>query len=390
MTRHSLNLVCKASYVENRGNENEEELNYARFLHATIHSERDSHVHQALEMIRANINSNEGNKGELYYQLGIGLYRIGDGEGAKKALEECLKIDGTLWEARNLLENVELILRADEPKNTISKSTLLKHVAVAGGLALGVTCGCLSKSKLLKHVAVAVELRTVFCWGLKKACRTDEKVLRRIRGHKLVELKVKHARLSVDSLNTVLMLTSLTLESLHLYDENITKLNMCVPNLQVLNLVSVNGLIDPKIHLLNLKSRTTNDVGRVCMLQAYSFLGNIKVLPCHKSMTMTPRDERVLERQRGRREVSVEESVLVPQFKMTEVHVAGVKTEPASCKKPLWGSNTKQQHAGCRWLVANGMGKTNAKHSLMKSKADTSDKSPGSLWSISSKGKMIS
>ncbi|GKB59783.1 F-box/LRR-repeat protein [Tanacetum coccineum] len=72
--------------------------------------------------------------------------------------------------------------------------------------------------------------------------------------HKLVELKVKHARLSVDSFNPMLMLTSLTLESLHLYDGNITKLNMCAPNLQVLNLLSVYGLADPQIHLLNLKS----------------------------------------------------------------------------------------------------------------------------------------
>ena len=68
--------------------------------------------------------------------------------------------------------------------------------------------------------------------------------------------------------------------------------------------------------------------------------------------------------------ISVEESELVPQFKITEVHVAGVKTEPVPSKKPLWGSNTKQQQAGSRWLVANGMGKKN-----------------GSLWSISSKGK---
>ncbi|GKC51137.1 F-box/LRR-repeat protein-like protein [Tanacetum coccineum] len=72
--------------------------------------------------------------------------------------------------------------------------------------------------------------------------------------NKLVELKVKHARLSVDSFNPMSMLTSLTLESLHLYDGNITKLNMCAPNLQVLNLLSVRGLVDPKFHLLNLKS----------------------------------------------------------------------------------------------------------------------------------------
>ncbi|XP_024959971.1 protein PLASTID MOVEMENT IMPAIRED 1-RELATED 1 isoform X2 [Cynara cardunculus var. scolymus] len=85
--------------------------------------------------------------------------------------------------------------------------------------------------------------------------------------------------------------------------------------------------------------------------------------------------------------IPVEESVSVPQFKITEVHVAGVKTEPS--KKQIWGSNTKQQQAGSRWLVANGMGKKNAKHPLMKSKAaGASDKSSsGSLWSISSKGK---
>lgn len=84
----------------------------------------------------------------------------------------------------------------------------------------------------------------------------------------------------------------------------------------------------------------------------------------------------------------VEESVLVPQFKITEVHVAGVKTdpEPQPSKKSFWGSNTKQQQAGSRWLVANGMGKKNAKHPLMKSKA-AADKSSGSLWSLSSKGK---
>ncbi|KAK9073686.1 hypothetical protein SSX86_006280 [Deinandra increscens subsp. villosa] len=86
--------------------------------------------------------------------------------------------------------------------------------------------------------------------------------------------------------------------------------------------------------------------------------------------------------------VPVEENDLVPQFKITEVHVAGVKTEPGPNKKAIWGSNTKQQQAGSRWLVANGMGKKNAKHPLMKPKVGGgSDKSGGSLWSISSKGK---
>lgn len=83
------------------------------------------------------------------------------------------------------------------------------------------------------------------------------------------------------------------------------------------------------------------------------------------------------------------EAELIPQFKITEVHVAGIKTEPA--KKKLWGTS-KQQQSGSRWLVASGMGKKN-KHPLMKSKAVTQSSpvatttvQPGdTLWSISSR-----
>ncbi|KAK3016825.1 hypothetical protein RJ639_006364 [Escallonia herrerae] len=80
----------------------------------------------------------------------------------------------------------------------------------------------------------------------------------------------------------------------------------------------------------------------------------------------------------------------IPQFKITEVHVAGLKTEPG--KKKLWGS-TNQQQSGSRWLAANGMGKSN-KHPLLKSKvsakssslAATTKVQPGeTLWSISSR-----
>ncbi|GFS43446.1 hypothetical protein Acr_00g0085150 [Actinidia rufa] len=81
----------------------------------------------------------------------------------------------------------------------------------------------------------------------------------------------------------------------------------------------------------------------------------------------------------------------IPQFKITEVHVAGLKTEPS--KKKIWGSTTQQQ-SGSRWLVANGMGKNN-KHPLMKSKkavaksaspAATTTVLPGNtLWSISTR-----
>ncbi|CAO1945763.1 unnamed protein product [Urochloa humidicola] len=77
----------------------------------------------------------------------------------------------------------------------------------------------------------------------------------------------------------------------------------------------------------------------------------------------------------------------IPQFKVTEVHVAGFKSEPEKTKP--WGNQTQQQ-SGSRWLLAAGMGKGN-KHPLMKSKAITKPNQEAvgrpsdTLWSISSR-----
>ncbi|KAJ8568750.1 hypothetical protein K7X08_030972 [Anisodus acutangulus] len=91
------------------------------------------------------------------------------------------------------------------------------------------------------------------------------------------------------------------------------------------------------------------------------------------------------------KEDNIPEEEQIPQYKITKVHVAGLKTEQG--KKKLWGSSTQQQ-SGSRWLLANGMGKKN-KHPLMKSKAGnkssitaassaTTTVQPGeTLWSIS-------
>lgn len=83
---------------------------------------------------------------------------------------------------------------------------------------------------------------------------------------------------------------------------------------------------------------------------------------------------------------------VVPQFKITEVHLAGLKPEPSKSK--LWGSKNQQQ-SGSRWLLANGMGKNN-KHPLMKSKPAPKSSAPASkgqsadsMWSISSRDKGI-
>ncbi|KAJ4930488.1 hypothetical protein NE237_000099 [Protea cynaroides] len=79
----------------------------------------------------------------------------------------------------------------------------------------------------------------------------------------------------------------------------------------------------------------------------------------------------------------------IPQFKITEVHVAGIKNTPNT--KKLWGTKTQQQ-SGSRWMLAAGMGKSN-KHPFLKSKAITKSSpevsttvQPGdTLWSISSR-----
>jgi hypothetical protein len=77
----------------------------------------------------------------------------------------------------------------------------------------------------------------------------------------------------------------------------------------------------------------------------------------------------------------------IPQFKVTEVHVAGFKSEPEKMKP--WGNQTQQQ-SGSRWLLAAGMGKGN-KHPLMKSKAivkptkEAAGQAGDTLWSISSR-----
>lgn len=93
------------------------------------------------------------------------------------------------------------------------------------------------------------------------------------------------------------------------------------------------------------------------------------------------------------KEEKIPEVEQIAQYKITKVHVAGLKTEQG--KKKLWGSTTQEQ-SGSRWLVANGMGKKN-KHPLMTSKAAnkssktaassaTTTVQPGdTLWSISSR-----
>ncbi|KAM1012886.1 hypothetical protein ACFX13_043664 [Malus domestica] len=76
-----------------------------------------------------------------------------------------------------------------------------------------------------------------------------------------------------------------------------------------------------------------------------------------------------------------------PQFKIIDVHLAGVDTAPGS--RRLWGTTT-QLHSGFRWLLGAGMGKT-ASFPVSNSKAIVRSSTPVSakhqrdfLWSVSS------
>lgn len=72
--------------------------------------------------------------------------------------------------------------------------------------------------------------------------------------HNLLKLGLKNAWLSVDGLEIMPNLTHLTLEFIRLDDEDLSKLNECFPCLQVLNLIRVGGLKNPKIHLSQVKT----------------------------------------------------------------------------------------------------------------------------------------
>ncbi|GMH03371.1 hypothetical protein Nepgr_005210 [Nepenthes gracilis] len=89
-----------------------------------------------------------------------------------------------------------------------------------------------------------------------QSCWRRSDVLALISRHcqRLTVLEVRNAWLSVDGLNPMPSLTSLTLEFIRLDDEDLAKVNDCFPCLQIFNLIGVGGLKEPKILLQHLKS----------------------------------------------------------------------------------------------------------------------------------------
>ncbi|XP_008782498.1 F-box/LRR-repeat protein At4g29420 [Phoenix dactylifera] len=71
--------------------------------------------------------------------------------------------------------------------------------------------------------------------------------------YNLVNLEVRNAWLSVEGLKPMQKLTTLTMEFIRLDDEDLEKVNKCFPSLEVLNLIGVGGLKEPKICLSKLR-----------------------------------------------------------------------------------------------------------------------------------------
>ncbi|PWA66822.1 F-box/RNI-like superfamily protein [Artemisia annua] len=84
--------------------------------------------------------------------------------------------------------------------------------------------------------------------------RTNVLFLISVYCQNLVDLELKYAWLFTPTLNPMPMLTTLTLEQVRFSDKLLNELNECFPNLQVLNLIDISGLVYPIIRLLNLKS----------------------------------------------------------------------------------------------------------------------------------------
>ncbi|KAK9048533.1 hypothetical protein SSX86_032502 [Deinandra increscens subsp. villosa] len=85
----------------------------------------------------------------------------------------------------------------------------------------------------------------------------------------LVRLRLEYVWLSVHNMNLMPMLTSLTLAFIRLEGQHLNKLDKYFPNLQVLNLVGLEGLKNPKIHILNLKTchcDVRNDLGSLTLI----------------------------------------------------------------------------------------------------------------------------
>ncbi|KAK1265822.1 F-box/LRR-repeat protein [Acorus gramineus] len=86
---------------------------------------------------------------------------------------------------------------------------------------------------------------------LMQSCWRRSGALAAVAEHcdKLLNLEIKNAWLTVEGLKPMPNLTNLKLEHIRLDDEDLKGINDCFPSLQVLHLIDVGGLKEPRIQL---------------------------------------------------------------------------------------------------------------------------------------------
>ncbi|KAJ3702311.1 hypothetical protein LUZ61_006016 [Rhynchospora tenuis] len=92
------------------------------------------------------------------------------------------------------------------------------------------------------------------CWSKYRAGFSSALSLISDICNNLENLVIRKAWLSFSCIKPMPTLTSLTLEFVTIDDENLGKINECLPYLQVLNMTRIIGLKEPKIHLLHLQA----------------------------------------------------------------------------------------------------------------------------------------
>eukprot|EP00252_Welwitschia_mirabilis_P019279 TRINITY_DN4414_c1_g3_i3.p1 TRINITY_DN4414_c1_g3~~TRINITY_DN4414_c1_g3_i3.p1 ORF type:complete len:453 (+),score=51.33 TRINITY_DN4414_c1_g3_i3:96-1454(+) len=106
----------------------------------------------------------------------------------------------------------------------------------------------------LPHVSSSlISLSITDFW--QQSCWRCSNVLSLISGHcrNLTALELKNAWLSVEGMQNMNTLTSLTLEFIRLNDETLSAINKCFPALEILRLIQVGGLTYPHIQMPKLR-----------------------------------------------------------------------------------------------------------------------------------------
>ncbi|XP_028124427.1 F-box/LRR-repeat protein At4g29420 isoform X2 [Camellia sinensis] len=147
--------------------------------------------------------------------------------------------------------------RSPETKSLITPfKSIFKNLVSSSRLVESVSLGVEKPLRGLSYDDIEDELNDLHLTDVDFVSNWLPSVAGRLRSISISDFWVQSCwrRSEVLSLISSCLLTSLTLEFIRLDDEDLSRVNDCFPSLQVLNLMGVGGLKEPKIHLLHLRT----------------------------------------------------------------------------------------------------------------------------------------